>query len=149
MSTIPRARWVLPVLLAALCLMLAGCATTLEYVPEGVDYTLDEVEDLAQSIPLGPVEDIATEDGTETRQQRLTELRGYGDTERALADALTSDFPVDPGAVPVYIEAGRVDGDVVWIIIEAWGEQGSTLVHRRLWVLDRTTYTVLTSSSFR
>lgn len=148
-SSTARRHRVLPVLLVMLCIVLAGCAATLEYVPEGKAYTLKEAEDLARSIPLGSAEEIAVADASDVRQERLTELRGYGDTERALADALTSDFPVDHAAVPLHIEDGRVDGDAAWIIVEAWGEKGGTLTHKRLWVLDRTSYTVLASSSFR
>ncbi|MGB4593416.1 MAG: hypothetical protein WBI63_06540 [Coriobacteriia bacterium] len=149
MRAIVRSRGVMIVLLVFVCIALTGCSTTFEYVPEGAQYTFAEAEELASSAPLGSASDMKTSDANGVRQERLTELRGYGDAERALADALTRDFPADHAAVPLRIEAGTVDGKDAWIIIEAWGDKDATLTHKRLWVLDRATYAVIGSSSFR
>ncbi|MCE5203361.1 MAG: hypothetical protein ABFC80_04165 [Coriobacteriales bacterium] len=136
-------------LMIASCLVLAGCSASFEYVPEGESYTLSEVEELAQETPLGSASKVDVSRAADVRQERLAELRGHGEAAKALADALTRDFPADHPAVPVYIEAGTVDGTDAWIIVEAWGEDEGPLTHRRVWVLDRTTYAVLGSASFR
>lgn len=150
MRAFMRSRGVTLTLLVVVGMALIGCSTTtFKYVPEGAQYTLADVEELASGTPLGSAADIDTADANAVRQERLTELRGYGDVERALADALTRDFPAEHAAVPLRIEAGTVDGKDAWIIIEAWGEKGAKLAHKRLWVLDRATYAVIGSSSFR
>lgn len=136
-------------LAVALCLVLAGCSTSFEYVPDGGEYTLAQTQELAQDTPLGKAAEIRTADANAERVERLTELRGHGEVADALADALTSDFPPEHAAVPLLVEAATVDGKPAWVIVEAWGEEDGNLSHKRLWVLDRATYAVVASSSFR
>jgi uncharacterized protein YceK len=131
-------------------LALSGCSTaTVEYIPEGGAYTLAEVQERAVTIDAHGAESIATDDAYDERVDRLVYLRKQGEEPAALADALTSGFPTENASVPILVERGTVDEQPVWIIIEAWGEPGAKLEHRRLWLLDDRTLDVVNASSFR
>jgi hypothetical protein len=137
-------------LAAATALALAGCgSSTVEYIPEGGTYTLAEVQARAVALDSDGAEGIATDDAIDERTARLVHLRRQGDEAAALADALTTGFPSENASVPILVERGTVDGRPVWIVIEAWGEPGAKLEHRRLWLLDDQTLEVVNSSSFR
>jgi len=131
------------------CTILAGCdASTLEYIPNGTAYTMAQAEDMASRISLDDVKNVKTADGQDLRENALLELRAKGSESSKLADALTRDFPSGATSVPLRVESATVDNTDVWLVVEAWGEVDGTLSHRRLWVLDRSTFTVLASSSF-
>lgn len=137
-------------LAAAIALALTGCgSSTLEYIPEGGTYTLAEVQARAVAVDSGGADEIATDDANDERTDRLVQLRRQGDEAAALADALTAGFPSENASVPILVERGTVDGQPVWIVIEAWGEPGAKMEHRRLWLLDDQTLEVVSSSSFR
>lgn len=140
-----------PVLLIIIALALVGCGrnTTMEYIPEGGSYALVEIEAVARSVNVTPLENVLPSDIPDTRQKYLTDLRGHGGEASRVADALTRDFPLDTAAVPLLVEAAEVDGRPVWLIVEAWAEEGGTLAHRRLWLLDRETLDLVDSMSFR
>jgi len=128
----------------------AGCdATVVEYIPEGGTYTLTEVQERAVSADAHGADGIATDDADEERVDRLVYLRQQGEEAAALADALTAGFPAESAAVPILAERGTVDGQAVWIVVEAWGEPAAKLEHRRLWLLDGRTLQVVNASSFR
>jgi len=131
------------------CVTLAGCDTgTLEYIPNGGVYTMTQAEDMASSVSLKDVDNMKTEQGPGLREKALLELRAEGTESSQLADALTRDFPSGVTSVPLRVESATVDGADVWLVVEAWGDAKGTLSRRRLWVLDRSTFTVLASSSF-
>lgn len=131
------------------CTALAGCdRNTLEYIPSGGPYTMAQVEDLAAQVSLSDVENEQTADGSALRQEALLELREADTNASLLADALTRDFPSDATSVPLLVEAATVDGTDAWIVVEAWGDKDGTLSRRRVWVLDRATFTILGSTSF-
>ena len=135
---------------AVAVLALAGCgAATVEYIPEGGTYTLGEVQQLAVTVDARGAERIATDDAYGERVKRLVYLRRQGEETAALADALTSGFPTETASVPILVVRGKVDGQPVWIVVEAWGEPGAKTEHRRLWLLDDQTLDVVNSSSFR
>jgi len=140
-----------PILLLMIALSLTGCsrAATVEYIPEGGRYTLSELEAVARSVDISPLEDLAPEAITETRQTYLASLRGHGDKASRVADVLTRDFPPATAAVPLLVEGAEVDGRMVWIIVEAWAEENGPLTHRRLWLLDQATYGLVDSISLR
>lgn len=140
-----------PVLPLIIALALAGCGrdTVIVYMPEGGSYTLAEAGDVARSVDVTPLEKVTSEEVSDTRQEYLTDLRGHGADASLVADALTRDFPLDTAAVPLLVEAAEVDGHQVWLIVEAWAEDGGTLSHRRLWLLDRDTLDLVDSMSFR
>ncbi len=134
---------------ALTALALAGCGTaTVEYIPEGGAYTLAEVQERAATVEAHGADRIATDDAYEERVDRLVYLRRQGEAAAALADALTSGFPTENASVPILVEHGTVDGQPVWIVVEAWGEDGARMEHRRLWLLDDQTLDVVNSSSF-
>ncbi len=121
----------------------------MEYVPEGGTYTLDEIAQRTRALPLGDLASVPTSEAPAIRQKRLVDLRGHGPDARALADALTDQFPTDHAAVPMLIEGASVDGRDVWVVVEAWGERDAYLAHRRLWLIDRVSYEIVSSLSFR
>lgn len=126
-----------------------GCArATLEYIPEGGSYTMTELEDLVSTLDIGDVTDLTAADAAGARVERLASLRREGERAVALADALTEGFPTDSASVPVRVEAATVDGQSVWVVVEAWGEPGARLTHRRLWLLDYETLEIVSGSSF-
>jgi len=143
--------YAMSVLIVIIALAIGGCSGggTIEFIPDGVTYSLEDVEATARSIDISSVADVAADEIESTRQDYLTDLRGYGEQAGDVADTLTSDFPLDTLAVPVRVEAAVVDGQDVWLVFEAWAEDGGTLAHRRLWILDRDTLTVTDSMSFR
>ncbi len=131
------------------CTGLVGCEKkTLEYIPTGGAYTMAQVEDVATQVSLVNVENERTADGSALRKDALLELRAAGGDASLLADALTRDFPSDATSVPLLVEAATVDGIEAWIVVEAWGDEDGTLSHRRVWILDRSTFTILGSTSF-
>ena len=140
-----------PVLVIILSLGLFGCGrdVAIEYIPEGGSYTLAEAAAVAQAADISALADVSSDAIAKTRQEYLTELRGLGSDASLIADALTRDFPLDTAAVPVLIEGSIVESRPVWLIVEAWAEDGGTLSHRRLWLLDRETFALVDSMSFR
>ena len=131
------------------CTAIAGCdRSTLEYIPSGGPYTMAQVEDLATQVSLSAVENKQTADGATLREEALLELREADNDAALLADALTRDFPSDATSVPLLIEAATVDEVDAWIVVEAWGDTDGTFSRRRVWVLDRSTFTILGSTSF-
>lgn len=126
----------LAMLLVATSLVACGSAARLSFIPDGGSYTAEDLPALLASADLTAVSSVATEDGPRLRQDMLTSLRRQGDDAAALADTLTREFPTDVTSVPTVVERATYDGAPAWIVIEAWGEQGGTLSHRRLWVFS-------------
>lgn len=146
----PRTVGSVVTLLVATLMLVTGCADSgLEYIPSGGTYSMQEAQTLASNTSIDAVKDTKTSDAPALRSKRLATLRAEGPDGTALADALTLDFPSDTASVPLRIESALVDGDAVWLIIEAWGDKGGTLTHRRMWLLDRQDLQVVGSSSFR
>ncbi|MBN1459884.1 MAG: hypothetical protein JXA57_10115 [Armatimonadetes bacterium] len=140
-----------PVMLLIIALALTGCGrnTSIEFIPQGGTYSLEDMADVALSVDISPLKDVPATEVSVLRQEYLTALRGYGSEASAVADALTRDFPLDTAAIPLHVEAANVDGTDVWLIVEAWAETGGPLEHRRLWLLDRATLGLVDSVSFR
>jgi hypothetical protein len=127
--------------LLSIIVLISGCSKAgLEYIPAGGTYTMQDAQSAAAVASLDSVRDVMTADASALRTDRLTDLRSNGDEASALADMLTVDFPS---------EIAAVDGTSVWLVIEAWGDEGEVLTHRRLWVIDKTTLEVIGSSSYR
>lgn len=132
-------------------LATAGCSPSprTEFIPDGDAYTQESLDDLLTGYDLSEVQAITTLDAPDVRQEMLADLRREGDEASSVADLLTSGFPARTAAVPVFVEGAGYDGMEAWIIIEAWGDEGKTLAHRRIWVFDRSTGNVLWSMSRR
>lgn len=107
-----------------------------------------EAEDVAANVSISSVAGAKTSDGPALREERLLDLRANGSEASQLADALTRDFPSETASVPLLIEKATVDDTDVWLVVEAWGAKDGELSRRRLWVLDRATFSVLAASSF-
>lgn len=122
----------------ALCLLFAGCGSRadLTFVAEGASYSAPDLETLLTAAELGKTAGVTADEAPDVRIEVLAQLRQQGDDAIALADTLTSDFPVDVAAVPVAVEAATYEGEPAWIVIEAWGDQDGELTHRRLWVFS-------------
>lgn len=133
----------------AVCLLLAACGsrTELTFVAEGGSYSAAHLEPLLAAADLGKAARVTTSEAPDVRIEVLAQLRQQGDEAIALADTLTSDFPADVTAVPVAVEAATYDGEAAWIVIEAWGDEDGTLIHRRLWVFSKRDQSVLAALS--
>lgn len=136
---------------AIIAFTLCGCerTATIEYIPEGGSYARTDLEDVARAVDIEVLADVEFGQISDTRQAYLASLRGHGPDANRLADTLTRDFPLDTAAVPVLVEDAVLDGAPVWLIVEAWAEDGGVLEHRRLWIFDRETLDLRDSLSFR
>jgi hypothetical protein len=83
------------------------------------------------------------------RASVLSQLRAKGGLGARAADLLTTGFPARTPSVPVLVRGSHVDGVDAVIVVEAFGSAGGMLVHRRLWVFDRATGSVLRAVSIR
>lgn len=137
------------VLIIALALSGCGGHATIAYIPDGSTYATEDLESVAMAVDLSVLEDVTPDLIPETRQEYLTDLRSHGDEAGLVADTLTRDFPLDTLAVPLLVESATVEDQEVWLVVEAWAEEGSSLSHRRLWLLDRDTLILVDSLSFR
>ena len=129
--------------------LLSACTPqiTVTYVPEGGSYTADDLDQVLDAANLGSTADLSTEEAPKARQEALASLRLHGDDASALADSLTRDFPVDVASVPVVVERGEYEGAPAWIVVEAWGDAGEQLAHRRVWVFSFDTRDVIAARS--
>lgn len=134
--------------LAGLVLLVA-CSprVAVEFVPEGGSYAAADLDAVLAGADLGSATRLATEEATTARQEALASLRLYGEDASTLADSLTSDFPLDAASVPIIVERGYYEGAPAWIVIEAWGDAGEKLTHRRVWVFSRDSHDVIAARS--
>lgn len=137
------------VAILAISLCLVGCSRGLDltYVANGGTYSQNDLEPLLEKASMEEFAEVMAADAPSLRVKLLAQLRQQGDDAAALADTLTSEFPVDAAAVPVMVESATYEGKQVWIVIEAWGDEGGTLVHRRLWVFSADDLSVLAAQS--
>jgi hypothetical protein len=146
--------WIAAILpaVAFLIVGLASCSSAPELVfdPDGeAEYTLEELEEYTAEADPAPAEGVVVSEAAETREQLLIELRTRGDEGRELATMLTEGFPPETASVPVLAEAAFVDGQEVWLVVEAWGDEEGELTHRRLWVFAREDGTLVHALSVR
>lgn len=119
-------------------LALTGCSGTahISYIPEGGDYSADDLPALLANVDTSAVQDLDPEEVSEARQDALADLRTHGDDAALLADALTTQFPIDVNAVPVEVHRASYDDEPVWIVVESWGDNGEPVSDTRLWVFS-------------
>jgi hypothetical protein len=131
-----------------LLLALAGCAEqpTPKYVSANASYTSAQAQAKAATVDIGGVDHIDVKDAVTARTNALTLLRRHGTDANHAADVLTSEFPVETKAVPIYVEAATFDGVKAWLVVEAWGGHTGPLARRRLWVIDRASGDILLSA---
>lgn len=133
----------------AAVLVLAGCGRpAVRFIPEGGQYSLPDARAKARTLS-SPYSHTATDDAADARKTALVGLRREGTVGAEAADILTARFPSDASGVPYYVEAATINGRAAWFVVEATPGSDGKLSARRLWVLDRKTGTVRTSSAIR
>jgi hypothetical protein len=135
-----------------LVLGLSGCSRApfkLRFEPTGSALTGPATEKLAASTDISSLASVTTTEAPAVRVTALNELRTMGPLGIRAADLLTIGFPARTAAVPVLVRICAVDGTDCVLVVEAFGDPGGTLTHRRLWVFDRATGAVVRAASFR
>lgn len=138
------------VALLALGLMSAtGCSPTtrISYIPEGGTYTADELAGVLEATDADNLAGMPADEVGEARQEALSDLRTHGEAAAALADALTTQFPIDVNSVPIEVRMATYEGAPAWIVVESWGEAGQPLSSRRLWVFSSESLELITALS--
>jgi len=146
-----RTRLASVIVLTAVLLVACGRPTppSVRFEAKGAPLTAIEAEKLAASTDIASLAGVTTEDASTLRAAMLEQLRAFGaDGERA-ADLLTAGFPKDTASVPVLVRVCRFEGRSAFVVVEAFGDAGGALAHRRLWVFDATTGNVVRAASFR
>jgi hypothetical protein len=115
----------------------------------GAALTTAAADQLAQATDISAVSGVKASDAPALRAQVLADLRTHGPLGDRAADLLTAGFPARTLAVPVLVRASKVDGHDAILVVEAFGEAGGTLTHRRLWIFDVKSGGILGASSFR
>lgn len=115
----------------------------------GAALTAKSAEALAASTDISALANVPAADAPAMRTRTLAELRSKGADGARAADDLTAGFPAKTAAVPVLVRFCSVDGTPAIVVVEAFGQTGGDLTHRRLWVFDRATGTVIRAASFR
>lgn len=130
---------------------LTGCADRAQFIYEDLDRELSsaDVRKLYADIAKPPFLGAPVAEAQELRQSALASLREKGAAQSDLANLLTEMFPQDPRSVPYYAEAANVDGKNAWIVLEIWGPEGGNLDNGRMWVFDRNSGEVMTSTTYR
>ena len=131
--------------------LMAGCARrpALSFDPSGPTMTATEADALAQGADIGSFERLPSEDAERERATALAELRTKGAKGEEAARLLTEGFPSAVRSVPVIVRYCTFESTAAVVVVEAFGDEGSTLRHRRLWVFRRVDGSVMRASSFR
>ena len=138
------------VALIALGLMSStGCSSParISYIPEGGAYTADDLPGVLDAADSADLAGLPADEVDETRQEVLADLRTHGEDAAALADALTTQFPVDVNSVPIEVRLATYEGAPAWVIVESWGAAGRPLSTRRLWVFSAESLELITALS--
>ena len=146
-----RARLALVAVLASLALAACGrpaTTPTLRFEAHGAPLTSTAAAALAASTDIAPLASVTSTDAPAVRTKMLGVLRAKGDAGARAADLLTKGFPASTASVPVLVRLCRVDGVDAVVVVEAFGDAGGTLTHRRLWIFDRTSGALLRAASF-
>lgn len=145
-----RTRLAIAAVLSAL--VLAACSggslPGVRLETEGAPLTAAGAERLAASTDIRAFASVETSRAPALRASALQELRASGEAGTRAADLLTAGFPEKTASVPVLVRFCRVDGADAVMAVEAYGDAGSMITHRRLWVFDRDSGTLLRAASF-
>ena len=135
--------------LACATILVAGCGRipTTDFVADGGSYTGESLRETLTEADLSGFAKIETADASAAREDALVGLRRRGDDASDVATLLTRGFPERTAAVPALVEGAEFEGVEAWVVIEAWGEEGGSLTHRRVWVFDRSSGQILWSAS--
>ena len=145
-----RARLALALILPALMLVACGpaAAPTVRFETAGAPLTSATAEALAASTDIEALSGVTMADAPALRDEMLAQLRAKGKAGSCAAELLTTGFPKRTASVPVLVRDCTVDGVEAVVVVEAYGDAGKTLTHRRLWVFDRATGAILRAASF-
>ncbi|HEY5517505.1 MAG TPA: hypothetical protein VIL15_04480 [Coriobacteriia bacterium] len=145
-----RARSAAALVLSALVVAACGSAAapTVRLETAAAPLTSAAAERLAASTDISALSAVASTDAPALRDDMLAQLRTEGAVGTRAAELLTTGFPKRTASVPVVVRECTVDGVDAVVVVEAYGDAGKTLTHRRLWVFDRTTGAILRAASF-
>jgi hypothetical protein len=135
----------------ALALVTSGCsrAFAVRIETNAAALTGAQAERLASTTDISALASVTSTDSVAMRATVLADMRTRGPLGSRAADLLTVGFPERTTAVPVLVRSCKVDGVDAVIVVEAYGRAGGTLTHRRLWVFDASSGTVLRAASFK
>jgi hypothetical protein len=145
-----RAR--LAVTFVALALVLAACGGSgipeVVFEASGAPLTAATADALAASTDIGAFASIESSSAPALRMKALEKLRAQGEIGARVAELLTEGFPPVTLSVPVLVRVCQVDGKDAVLVIEAYGGAGGKLTHKRSWVFELGTGTILRATSF-
>ena len=146
-----RTRLVFVAVLAALLLSACGRTTTphVRFEPKGTSLTALEAETLAATTDITSVTNVGASEAPELRTVMLGELRGKGPAGAHAAQLLTTGFPTSTASVPVLVRICSFEDTSAVVVVEAFGDPGGKLTHRRLWVFASASDSVIRAASFR
>lgn len=131
---------------------LTACKSTgysLRYEPSGAPLTGAGAESLAAKTDIAALAKTPTSDAPALRDKVLQDLRLKGSEGARIADLLTQGFPPKTAAVPALVRLSSVDGTSAVVVVEAFGDSGGTLTHRRLWVFALSSGALVRAASFQ
>lgn len=132
--------------------VMTGCAARqyeLDYDASGSPLTGKAAEELAAGTDIATLSAVKTEDAPAMRARVLDDLRSKGSEGARAAELLTTGFPERTAAVPILVRLSSVDGTSAVVVVEAFGDEGGTLEHRRLWVFALESGSIVRAASFR
>jgi hypothetical protein len=142
----------LAVALVTSALALAACGPTtlpgVRFEADGAPLTSAAAESLAASTDIRAFASVETSRAPALRAAALQELRANGEAGTRAAELLTVGFPPRTASVPLLVRLCKVDGVDAVVAVEAYGDAGGAITHRRLWIFDRTSGALLRAASF-
>jgi hypothetical protein len=133
----------------ALCACGRAAAPSVRLETAGAALTSSAAEQLAASTDISALASVTSAEAPALRARMLAQLRAQGETGARVAELLTTGFPERTASVPVLVRICAVDGADAVVVVEAFGDVGGPLTHRRLWVFDRSSGAILRAASFR
>lgn len=150
-TSVKRARLAFVAVLTVV--VLGACARTaalhVRFEPASAPLTALEAETLAATTDIGSVSSMGTNEAPAVRTAMLNELRGKGPAGAHAARLLTSGFPTSTASIPVLVRICSFEGTSAVVVVEAFGDPGGKLTHRRLWVFASASDSVIRAASFR
>jgi ABC-type glycerol-3-phosphate transport system permease component len=119
------------------------------FEPSGAALTAKAAEALASTTDIAALSSVTTTVAVALRATVLAELRAKGSDGARAADLLTIGFPARTASVPVLVRLCPVDGTSAVIVVEAYGDTGGRLTHRRLWIFARDSGALIRAASFK
>lgn len=147
-----RIRVAFLVVLIALSIVACGggaASPSVRFEPNGAPLTAIEAERLASSTDIASFANVSVAEAPALRSRMLTQLRAEGDAGVRAARLLTVGFPASTPSVPVLVRVSSFEGTSAIVVVEAFGDTGGKLTHRRLWVFDTASGGVVRAASYR